>query len=179
MQLNKLHKIETAAAKKLGRYAWHGVRFTEGRATATDGRVLAIVPCEPEDGDDAHGQIVPVDALKDARKIGAGVRVNGTIEACGRTYAALEGEYPQIEGALGTVSEDSHVVFSLDPKLLRNLFDAMAAGGKVTLAVPRDPDAPVLVCAVEGGGFGAIMGVRIDNAKERLSERHAWAAAVK
>ena len=68
MKLAKIHKLEAAVSKDETRPGITQPFIQNGRAIATDGRILASVPIETEEGEEVEGKKLPLDAIKAARK---------------------------------------------------------------------------------------------------------------
>ena len=184
MKFPKGLKVEACASREVGRYAMHGIKVEGDRAVATNGFVIAVVPVESEDGDDAHGQIVPAEAIKLARKVAgakadAVVTVNGTVRAAGQELQAIDGEFPRYQACIPSVTAESHVMVTLDARLLSMLFDAIAGDdGAVTFCVSRKAGEPVVLvpnACNDSGGIGVVMPISYDSDGLRVSERVAWA----
>ncbi|MCP3980782.1 MAG: hypothetical protein GY716_15880 [bacterium] len=158
MKLNPAEKIFNAASKAEGRYAFHGVelRLIEGGApvlTATDGRKLAQVFPELEDGvddelaevlEEAGGSVVfDASALRDAwkgrptgdrflRATPAGWQlVNGPTV---RPLPTIEGDFPKAEQVVP--ARVSGRAMTLNVKLLLELAKATGAES-LTFEVPE------------------------------------------
>ena len=183
LTINKACKLHLAADKELGRYAYHGVRvdhFPDGtpRAVATNGRILAMVPLEPDDFSEELPEgtdfIVPRDAWKEAcmGKAGWGATKdrgsltwngNGAVtgsRAPGRELgmATIEGEFPKVDVIEESYGDVTHTV-TLSAHHLRDLADALGAeDGQVTLEI-EDPNKAILVTVHGSEARGYIMPV--------------------
>lgn len=223
MKFSPQLKVEACAAHDVGRYAMHGVaverdasadteetpqigtdakgapilgdpiRTLGARAIATDGRKLVVVPCTLEPGDEVHGQIIPREAFKLARKVAgarkpAAIAVNGAISAAGETFAPLVGEFPRYRAVLADVNATDYVLVTLDADYLAEVFNAIApvdSDGRrtVTLAISRvDAKAPVALAggragAEIGAGVGVVMPIVADDGSDHPAAlaRFAWA----
>lgn len=198
-------KPEACAAKERGRYAINGFQVerdssldrtaNEGRtleslgarATFSDGRCLAIVSCDLEPGDDAHGQVVDVDALKLARKVAgakreASVAVNGKASAGGQDFELIDGEFPRYRMVIPDVKPETHVMVTLSAQIIRQVLDAVAselwsdAGSKpVTLCVSREHSATSPVVVAGAHALGVVMPLTVDGDALDAVERTRWA----
>lgn len=193
MKFPKGTKVEACAAKERGRYAMDSVQVEAdksldkgARAICTDGRCLAVVPCELEPGDDAHGQLVPIDALKLARKVAgakgvASVCVNGTASAAGQSFPMVDGEFPRYRAVLPDVSDASHVMVTLSADLIAQVLVAVASNGgeyksrPVTFCVSkRDThESPVVVVGLDA--VGVIMPLTIERTGKSAEDLVRWA----
>lgn len=158
MKIDKSSKLELCAAKVDARYAMKNLYLeTDGpngpRLCATDGRTLAVVPVELEEGDEAG--LVSVDALKIARQ-GAGhgkarIECNKSLRAWGKRGPLTferpsEGNFPDIRAPdlLSTEEAPKGLKIRLNAKLLYNIAQAFGAD-EVELTIPTDKDKPVFV----------------------------------
>ncbi len=162
MRFDKRSKIEKAASSEDFPYASTSVRFEpdKSRLIATDGRILAIVPCEPEP-DDAAGQIQP-QAFATARKLTPRhseprIGANSKIEFVdGSTLPRLEDvRFPEVDGVVPTGK--ASVTFGLNVALLSRL--AAALGTETVRIEFVDDGLPLRVSPIEGvpGARGLIM----------------------
>lgn len=189
-------KIEACAAREAGRYSMHGVKVeadaTHGaRAVATDGRSLAVVPCELEAGDNLTGQVVAREALTLARKVAgakreASVIVAGeTASAAGQTSPTLEGEFPRYSAVIPAPTASSHAIVALNATYLRAVLDALNVAGaelqSVTICIEKEPGkypTPVVITSTHArGGLGVVMPITVDGADPMTltRERIHWA----
>jgi hypothetical protein len=173
MQFDRKCKLEKAVAKSEGRYAMRHTllakRGDEHVLVATDGRILAVVGVEVEEGD-AIG-LIPVEAVKGAAKGGqsfmpAQIHANGSAVYTDKagaqvTMARPEGEFPRWESIMPAPQADD-IVIALNPDLLKALADAIGADGCVQLRI-RAVGGKCMPIAVKGGkGEGAIMPITFD-----------------
>ena len=68
MKIAKIHKLEAAVSKDDTRASIMQPFIQSGRAIATDGKILASIPIETEEGEEVEGKKIPLDAIKAARK---------------------------------------------------------------------------------------------------------------
>lgn len=68
MKIAKIHKLEAAVSKDETRPGITQPYIRDGRCIATDGRMLASIPIETEEGEEVEGKKIPLDAIKAARK---------------------------------------------------------------------------------------------------------------
>lgn len=157
MKLNHEQKIHEAASNKPGRYAMHHVRVRLDASTgkpqleATDGRILAVVPCEPSEGDGfAGGELLPrelfVEALKGKKTeertmilVGAIAQVKRTDPKGGETHHQAElgeGEFPRLDQVLPEES-DTDISFTFDTDRLLRIIKATGAAA-ITLRIPSE-----------------------------------------
>lgn len=179
MKIDKTSKLEKCAATSPTRYAMDVVYLDlqdkkHPVAVATDGKVLAVVPVELEDGDEAG--MIPIEALKEARR-GAGrgdtarIEVNGTLRAWGKkgpvTYERPD-DVPFPDWRAVTKHEaqttDKSLRVCLNAKLLLNLAQALGSDSVELRFQPFDTDngqvCPMDVRPVQGGvhdAHGVIM----------------------
>lgn len=141
MKIDKSSKIEQAVAKESSRYAFNAPYYDhEAHAMiATDGRILAVVPVLDDD-DDVTG-LIPVDAIKVARKgrLTNPIRANGTIDLLGVSYTRPEGRFPAWRDVIPKISdiETDNVKLRIDARLLYNLSQALGSD-KVELTIDRN-----------------------------------------
>ena len=170
MKIDRRSRIEKAAGEE-GRYALQAVQLAGDVVAATDGRILAVVPIEREEGD-VDG-LIGADVFRKARPTGSRsaytvVRPNGSIvyspkgkDADG-TVAVLrpDGAFPK----WGEVVPDNKGLrVSLNAELLHNLAQALG-DDIVTLTFAEgagsgDPGAILVNTGPDGieGAYGVIM----------------------
>ncbi len=161
MNFDKTSKIEKAAARDSSRYAINCVYLdtAKGRLVATDGSILAIVPCEIAD-DDADG-LIPLEAIDRARKLAIGgivrAKCNGKAEQSdGSSFQRPDHRFPDYSGIIP--KEAGSVRVSLNADSLLRL--AQALGGKTVTLEIGEPGTPIRVRpCLDGieGAFGLIM----------------------
>ena len=146
MKFNKVFHIEKAASTDENRYVLNGVYLDkeEKKLIATDGRRLAMVPCEPDAEDES--QIIPSSALQAHRRSrGKKDKVleltcNGSIRYETKEGKAeadkVEGNFPAYKQVLPKWDEGvlSHE-FSFNPKFLYELAQALGSPEGVTLKI--------------------------------------------
>lgn len=148
MKFNTSCKLDLAAASEPGRYAVHHVNLDVMRSTltATDGRILAIVPCEPEEGD--TDGLIPREAIRLARTgckaAKAQVYANGTVKAHSKAgiveMPRPEGDFPRYRDVIPAPASDD-IRLGLDVELLWHLVQALGRnperGYQVELRINR------------------------------------------
>ena len=184
MKIETKYKIEEAASDDPKRYAINGVHVANvdgsAKAVATNGRILAMVPVEIEEGDKVDVN-VKREAFTAARKVGkalknpaALIELNGraTVKEPGgdRSFDYIEDRFPNFLQVLPKAAEKT-VKITLDIKLLTKLWKAL--GGEamktdgITLTIGCDKDGadiyrPVEVKTLGGVGYGIIMQMRTE-----------------
>lgn len=151
MLIDRKYEVAKVPPKQPGRYAMQHLHLNVERKTltATDGRVLAIVPVQPDEHD-ATG-LVPVDAIKAAFKAPpahlrkqdqARVEANGCVVAHvegGRLESVRpDGEFPRYEAVIDrdTFGASDTLKIGLNAKLLYALAQALGAEeGAITLHI--------------------------------------------
>lgn len=159
-------KIEAAASSSTldcGSFpAMTGVRLdpARGRMVATNGRILAVVPCEAqpdseaEDIAKARPVTVPASVIKAARK-GIGKHLPPLLDVNGKVRARtadgwmesepLEDEYPDFDACFPKAKDrKGALVVRLDAALLKALADALGAERGITLEIPPTKGAPII-----------------------------------
>ena len=161
MKIHPKIKIESACEPKNGtrdvlRNPYLEVDADGKRANlvATNGKILAVIPVEPEPGDTSGH--VPVDALKTARKGAKGdvsIGCNGAVELPGGLSIPRpdEGEFPKWRQVLPDPCRSLKVTIALDIVMLKNLADAMGTVGLILEIA--DADQPVMVRPTETGDY--------------------------
>ena len=178
MKIDKKYKIEEAASSDKTRYAINCVRIDalngSAKAIATDGKIMAIVPIELQDGDKSEVSL-PCDAIKAARKAAGKVfapqiKLNGhaVVEDGNgsRAFNYNEDRYPNFAQVIPKESKPDEVYnISFDVKLLTRLWKAL--GGEdcrqaiVKLKIRKDDHCPMEVSVGDGQGYGIIMPCRV------------------
>jgi len=166
MRFNPKSKIEGACKRSETRYAMTSVLLRAdarvAELVATDGLILAIVPCELDEGEhvphgDANPLLLPPEALAEARKQRAKSQPNAHLAINGKTAKCLNGaEFPYREGAFPRVDDVLPsgvpvVKVGLDVGLLKRLADAISTDGKLTMEF-HGPHAPVKATGDLGTG---------------------------
>lgn len=134
MKFAKNAKIDRVVSAETSRYAIHGVYLDVAKSSlvATNGRSLASIPCEVEEGDVSG--IIPVEAVKLAGK-GRGdtgrICVNGNVRVLDAkgvetTMAKIEGNFPDYARLMQDNSGAEHRIrLAIDVKILLDLAAAM------------------------------------------------------
>ena len=167
-------QIELAASTEESRYTTpiKAVKLDVAgkRLMATDGRILAIVPAEVSEQD--HDGLIPVDALKEARKMDKAskgiteIAVNGkfTVNA-GNRHAEFKletGNFPNADAVIPKF--DGPPTITLDAELLLRLAKAIQTKGYSTnYAVAlwvKDANSAILVKGEQDGAIGVLMPCR-------------------
>ena len=185
MKIDNMYKIEEAASEDTRREAINSVHVAKvdgsAKAVATDGRIMALVPVELEEGDSENVSVRP-DAFTVARKEAKSrknllslIKLNGSatvkLEDGERSFAYVGLQYPNFAQVLPKPAEKT-VQVALDIKLLTRLWKALGgeagkeAGVILTVALGADGKAdtfrPVEVKTRCGGGYGIIMQMRTE-----------------
>ena len=172
MKINISCKVEKAISKDQTRHAITAPWLTvDSKVIATDGKILAVIPCEVNEGD-APGYI-PTDALKASRKgRGATGEMVLTRAECqvlnGATFPVdNERTAPDWTAVIPPADRPIKMRVALDPERLAALAEAMGAGA-VVLEI-EDESSPITVrpaskgygdVPAEPGAFGVIMPCR-------------------
>lgn len=149
------------------------------RVIATDGKILATIPVEIEDGEICGP--VPVEAIAAARKAVTArspeqrceIRCNGdgsgvTVPAAGVTYdRPITGKFPDIDRVIPPIA-DTDRMYAIDVALLNRLAKALSTstrdGLQVTLRIPEDASKPARVESWSNpDAVGVIMPLRLEN----------------
>ena len=173
MQIDKRFKIERAASKNETRDDIRYIHVAKNRATATNGAMLAVVPCVVGEGD-VPGPITP-DSLRYAREhtLGDGftnlylkdeqVVVAEDASELSRNFSSHTkegGEQLELiredapkntphEKAIVSVvpvADDDDIIVMLNPTMLKDLAAALGAGSELTLRLKADEDHRVRQC---------------------------------
>ena len=185
MKIKSMYRIEEAAAeKKSNRYVIKAVHVAKvdgsAKAIATNGRILAMVPVELEDGDKEQVN-VSQEAFKLAREASkkfknslANIQLNGSatvhLEHGERSFSYEDfGQYPNFAQVLPKPAERS-VTVTLDVKLLERLWKALGGNDKTASGVvmkigldcrgQAELTRPVEISVPHGEGYGIIMPMR-------------------
>lgn len=151
-------QVELAAATDVSRYTLQAVKLDveHKRIMATDGHILAIVPCEvsPED----HSALISTEAIKQlramqkrAKSVPVQVRTNGKVTATGKGETAefelATGQFPNVDMVIP--KHDGPATITLDVELLMRLAKAMnTKGSKLVVSLyVKDQVSGVLVKA--------------------------------
>lgn len=171
MRFPKGCELDRVAAREPGRYSIHGVRVERlpdgsGRAVATDGRALAIVPVELEEGDDleAGGRTLSreawIEARRGAREGEAYAELNGCAKVRGRSgivsSSYLEGEFPKYADIVP--EHDPHAPsFALNAEYLASIQRALGADSiRLQVQVERGRVQPTRPYRITGGREGSV-----------------------
>lgn len=173
MKLNRTNKLEAACSKDLNRSGLIQPFIQNGRAIATDGKILASVAIQTTEGEEVEGKRIPLEALKGARK--STVKLAEKIEltlgdksctiANGASYPVEFPENTWLPQTHEIVSykltkEDSAFWVSLDVSLLERLSQALGTE-KVALCF-KDNKSAVTILPNEGGdAFGLLMPLNV------------------
>ena len=175
MKLAKIHKLESAVSKDDTRPAIMQPFIQGGRAIATDGRMLASVPIETEEGEEVEGMRIPVDALKAARKATLKLFPDSTLTLTEKSASVLSGAsfpvlhpevvLPKVAEIVSAKLEKEEAAFcvTLDIDLLKRLSEALGTE-KITLCFKDDKSViTVLPSGLENRdnkSFGLLMPIR-------------------
>lgn len=120
-------KLHGLVSKEQSRYGIAAIQFDaeKNRVAATNGKALAILPAEVEEGD--HSAII--DAGLWAEKRRKGEMVAATINGCatmpnGKVFPNMECHYPDVDQVIPKFNGKT-VKLCIDPKLLFTLAEAM------------------------------------------------------
>ena len=177
MKIDKKYKIESASSTDVSRYILNSVRVEktgeQAQAIATDGKILAIVPVQLEDGDKEEAIVSPK-AFATARKAcgkfaEARIELNGSAKVTNgiedQSFGYIEGNYPNWKQVLPGDYKKSLKV-SLDAKLLLNLWKAIggeaASSNRINLEIDTQSDYNPIKVTTEGDGLGIIMRIRTE-----------------
>lgn len=174
MKIDKKYKIENACSTDTSRYILNSVRIegegTAAQAIATDGRMMAIIPVELQEGDRTEVNISPK-AFAVSRKVCGKlsqyrIELNGSAKVSGgegeQSFGYVEGNYPNWQQVIPKKYTKSKKI-SFDMKLLFALWKAIggeaASQNKVILELSENTTDPILV-ATEGDAKGILMPLR-------------------
>lgn len=173
MKINKKFKIEKVTRSDDTRFILRGVLIKDGKAAATDGRALAVVPIRTDEEGDSIGKdgvLIPVEALKEARKIDrkeeySSISINGNLSlADGRTFKEIEGKYPNIEQVIPKKDRKGDRKIVLDPELLLKIAQAIGfdKGNGIVLSIPENTGQPIRITnPKEPEALGVLMPMRL------------------
>lgn len=150
-------KIELAASTEESRYTLKAVKLDveHKRIMATDGHILAIVPCEVTAQD--HSVLIPTDSMKQLRamqkrskSVPVEIHTNGKIEATGKaeqaSFEVMQGQFPNVDMVVPKY-DSPLVTIRLNAELLYKLAQAITPAGEsliVSLTI-KDSQSSVLV----------------------------------
>jgi hypothetical protein len=178
MQVPKGLELERACSKGPSRYGALDSISVEQEGTghvavATDGKVLAVVPVNLEEGDEPG--LIPARAWADARRAsrdGGRLSPNGLVRWAvkGGAVASAErpsGDFPKWRAVLPPADAKAPVL-AFNAEYLADLARALGSdSGSVRLELPVDEEGRLRTLApfrvVAGCGFGAIMPVTLDS----------------
>jgi DNA polymerase III sliding clamp (beta) subunit (PCNA family) len=176
MKLNKIHKLESACSRDENRSTITQPFIQGGRSIATDGKILASVPIETDEGEEVEDKRIPIDALKAARKATLKMYPDATMtlgeKSCslpnGASYPVLHPEHegsriPRVAEIVSArlTKEDAAFSVALDITLLEKLSEAIGCE-KVTLCF-RDNKSIITVLPHDANGaFGLLMPMRTE-----------------
>lgn len=175
MKIAKIHKLEAVCSKDETRPGITQPFVQNGRCIATDGRMLASVPVETEEGEDVEGKKIPLDAIKAARKASGklwpDMPFTFTESHCSILGGAsfplhhVDVQAPKVAEIVSARMEKEEATFSvtLDVDLLKRLSEALGSE-KVTLNFKSDKD---IITVLPSGdqsrdnkSFGLLMPIR-------------------
>lgn len=175
MKLAKTYKLESSVSKDDTRAAIMQPFIQNGRAIATDGRMLASVPIETEEGEEVNGMRIPLDALKAARKATLKIIPDLSLTLAEKSASVLSGAsfpvlhfdvtLPKVAEIVSAKIEKEEAAFSvtLDVDLLKRLSEALGTE-KVTLCFKDEKSIiTVLPSGLENRdnkAFGLLMPIR-------------------
>ncbi len=135
----------------------------KSRLIATNGKIMAIVPCIPEEGD-VSGYVSPAsikEYRKAARKSYVTLQANGALKIDGTTFerptVENKGTFPNVDQVIPKDEEGVTMTIGIDAALLYTLSQALGFD-QVTLKI-RGPQDVVMVSTSKGQGL--IMPVRV------------------
>jgi hypothetical protein len=139
------------------------------RAIATDGRILAVVPCEL--GHEDTGNRIAIKALKEARKVGGSKVDSAWLQTTEAASITREGAHypvspvvpPKLNGIVPDETRKPAVSVRLDASLLLRLAKALGANcDRVLLEIVDDKEVVVVRPCGENlnEAFGLILPVR-------------------
>lgn len=134
---DKTLKLEAAVAKKDVRYYLNDAHYSaeHRQLVATDGNILAVIPIEDASGKDVTGS-VPVQAIKDARKLASDGKSVLHLESDKTATLSNAAEYPRDCDSkfpdyrrVIPKSRSYEIELWINPDLLKNLADAIIPKG--------------------------------------------------
>lgn len=163
MEFNRALKIDGCCAQEVTRYALTAVKLdVEGkRLVATDGKMLAIIPCEPGDGDVSG--LIPADAFKSVRRspkaLPGRILANGVAKVTGKageeTFPRTEGTFPDFTQVLRPKDFGGELArVMLDADALATIAHAIGEDGCVMLVLPTNPASAMRVFPLAQRGRG-------------------------
>lgn len=175
MKIAKIHKLESAVSKDETRPAIIQPFIQNGRCIATDGKMLASVPIETEEGEEVEGKKIPLDAIKAARKASGKLWADMPFSFSDTHCSILGGAsfplhhvdvvLPKVAEIVSAKLEKEEAAFcvTLDVDLLQRLSEALGTE-KVTLCFKDDKS---VITALPSGtenrnnkAFGLLMPIR-------------------
>jgi DNA polymerase III sliding clamp (beta) subunit (PCNA family) len=170
-------KIELAASNEESRYTLRAVQINKEtkQAIATNGHILAVVPCEMSDED--HTGLISPDSIKQIRAmqkrskgVPVNVLVNGKATATGTNEKAefelVVGQFPRVDAVIPKgEGYEGECTIALNADLLLQLAKAIGArnynGQHIVKLWVKDRSSSVLVKTSENvDAVGVIMPVR-------------------
>lgn len=166
MKFNRECEIEkVCTAPKMCRPPLENVWYDseKSRLIATDGKIMAIVPAEKEDGD-VSGYVSPL-SIKEyrraAKKSFVTLQCNSSLKIGGMTLErpTVEnmGTFPNVEQVIPKDDTDVTVTIVLNAELLATL--AAALGSEIVTLKIRKPEMAISVSTAKGKGL--IMPVKV------------------
>lgn len=156
-------KIELACGKNDIRAYLNMPHFDANQKAivCTNGRILAVVNVEPEEGD--TGGPIPLDAIKTARgKVAKGqVLLNGSAVSAGISYPRPDlGQFPDYRQAVPEKPDRAPDV-TLNAEFLYDLARAISTGKQPVVSLwISGPENAVYVEPLNEGAHGALMPIR-------------------
>ena len=158
MRFQKSQPIHKAASKDAGRYSIHCVYLdpdpSNGRLVATNGRILAVIPCDAESNESG---IIPLEAMELACKgskktfpaghieMGSAETVEVVSPTARSTFERPDVEFPNWRAVVPNPT-DYPLSLTLNPFLLQKLAAALGQTASncegVTLHLRIDPSTP-------------------------------------
>ncbi len=156
MKIPKKYKLDQAVSRyEDARFATEHIHIdTDNKcAVATDGRILAVVPCEPSPTEEIIGvpALVPVDAFKAARRAAGGGQKNPDLvlmvddrvtvqDGAGkRTFDQGKGEFPNYKNVIPAAGAGK-IELVINANLLQKLANALGSSGGVKLEIQHVVD---------------------------------------
>jgi hypothetical protein len=176
MKINKHAQVELCASNEATR---HVITFAyldtqdEGapKLVSTNGRMMAVVPVEMEEGDDSG--FITVESLKAARKAAGSrskesqLKANGNLTLPnGQSFprpSKDDMQYPNWRQVVPAADRESKFRIRLDAELLFKLAKAISGNGDahVTLEFGSDERDVIKVTGTLPGGYGVLMPCRM------------------
>jgi len=181
MKIKKSYKLEEACSTDANREGicspWiesngESAKLVIGigpRVSATDGRILAVVPCELDSQD--AGTRIAIKALKESRKVGGskaeyafiGLEASHSVASDGANYPVTQYAPPSMAGIVPEMGRPDGVKIRLDASLLLRLAKALGSQNeRVLLEISGESDVVIVRPMGENcdEAFGLIMPVR-------------------